>query len=67
MTRWGKRIGEAGAEEPLEQMIEAGLKLKAIKVTQLKRVSVATTVQEKDIRFFTDVRLYDRAKKISVG
>lgn len=67
MTRWGKRIGEAGAEEPLEQMIEAGLKLKAIKVTQIKRLNVDTIVQEKDTRFPTDVRLYDRAQKISVG
>ncbi len=61
MTRWRKRIGEHGAEELLKQTIEAGLKLKAIKVTQLKRVNVDTTVQEKDIRFPTDARLYDRA------
>lgn len=63
MTRWRKRIGEAGAEELLKQTIEAGLKLKAIKVTQLKRVNVDTTVQEKDIRFPTDARLYDRARE----
>ncbi len=62
MTRWRKRIGEAGAEELLKQTIEAGLKLKAIKTTQLKRVNVDTTVQEKDIRFPTDARLYDRAR-----
>lgn len=63
MTRWRKRIGEAGAEELLKQTIEAGLKLKAIKTTQLKRVNVDTTVQEKDIRFPTDARLYDRARE----
>ncbi len=62
MTRWRKRIGESGAEELLKQTIEAGLKLKAVKVTQLKRVNVDTTVQEKDIRFPTDARLYDRAR-----
>jgi len=28
MTRWRKRIGEAGAEEPLKETIKAGLKLK---------------------------------------
>ena len=63
MTRWRKRIGEAGAEELLKETIEAGLKLKAIKASQLKRVNVDTTVQEKDIRFPTDARLYDRARQ----
>jgi len=63
MTRWRKRIGEAGAEELLKETIEAGLKLRAIKVSQLARINVDTTVQEKDIRFPTDARLYDRARE----
>jgi len=62
MTKWRKRIGEAGAEVLLKETIESGLKLKAIKMTQLKRINVDTTVQEKDIRFPTDSRLYDRAR-----
>lgn len=63
MTRWRKRIGDAGAEELLKETIEAGLKLKAVKPTQLKRVNIDTTVQEKEIRFPTDCRLYDRARE----
>ncbi len=63
MCRWRKRIGDAGAEELLKQTIETGLKLKAIKQFQLKRVNVDTTVQEKEIRFSTDARLYDRARQ----
>jgi IS5 family transposase len=63
MTRWRKRIGEAGAEELLRETIEAGLKIKAVKPHQLKRVNVDTTVQEKEIRFPTDPRLYDRARQ----
>jgi IS5 family transposase len=63
MTRWRKRIGEAGAEELLRERIEAGLKIKAVKPHQLKRVNVDTTVQEKEIRFPTDARLYDRARQ----
>jgi IS5 family transposase len=63
MTRWRKRIGEAGAEQLLKETIAAGLKLKAIKPHHLKRVNVDTTVQEKDIRFPTDGRLYDRARQ----
>lgn len=63
MTRWRKRIGDAGAEVLLKETIEAGLELKAVKPTQLMRVNVDTTVQEKDIRFPTDARLYDRARE----
>jgi IS5 family transposase len=63
MTRWRKRVGESGAEELLKETIASGLKLKAIKPGQLKRVNVDTTVQEKEIRFPTDARLYDRARQ----
>ncbi len=63
MTRWRKRIGESGAEELLKETIEAGLKLKAVKVGQLKRVNVDTTVQEKEVRFPTDARQMKRAGK----
>ena len=63
MTRWRKRIGEAGAEELLKETIKAGLKLKAVKSFQLKRVNIDTTVQEKEIRFPTDARLYDRSRQ----
>ena len=63
MTRWRKRIGDAGAEALLKQTIEAGLKLKAVKQVQLQRVNVDTTVQEKETRFPTDARLYDRARE----
>ena len=66
MTRWRKRIGESGAEELLKETIEAGLKLKAVKKTQLKRINIDTTVQEKDIRFPTDARLYDRVRELLV-
>jgi IS5 family transposase len=63
MTRWRNRIGEAGAEQMLKETIEAGLTLKAVKASQLKRVNVDTTVQEKEVRFPTDARLYDRARE----
>jgi len=62
MSRWRKRIRQSGAEELLKETISAGLRLKAIKKSQLKRVNVDTTVQEKFIRYPTDARLYDRAR-----
>ena len=63
MTRWRKWIGKAGVENLLKETIKAGLKLKAVKSFQLKRVNIDTTVQEKEIRFPTDARLYDRARQ----
>ena len=63
MTKWRKRIGESGAEALLKETISAGLKVKAVKPFQLKRVNVDTTVAEKAIRFPTDSRLYDRARE----
>jgi transposase, IS5 family len=39
MTRWRHRVGESGAEELLQETIVAGLKLKAVKTSQLSRVN----------------------------
>lgn len=63
MSRWRRRISEAGAEELLKETIQAGLRLQIIKPSELKRVNVDTTVQEKEIRFPTDARLYDRMRQ----
>jgi IS5 family transposase len=63
MTRRRTRMGEAGAKELLKETIEAGLKLKVVKPSQLARINVDTTVQEKNIRFATDARLYDRTRE----
>ena len=63
MSRWRKRIGDAGAEQLLQETIEAGLKLKAVKAFMPKRINVDATVQEKEVRFPTDARLYDRARQ----
>lgn len=63
MTNWRNRIGEQGAETLLKETLEAGLRLKVIKPSQLERVNVDTTVQEKHIRFPTDARLYDRMRE----
>jgi IS5 family transposase len=63
MSRWRSRVGEAGGEELLRQTIEAGLHMGLIKPSELRRVNVDTTVQEKHIRFPTDPRLYDRMRE----
>ena len=63
MTRWRTRLGQTGAESLLKATIQAGLKLQAIKPSDLSRVNVDTTVQTKAIRYPTDARLYDRARE----
>jgi len=63
MARWRKRSGESGAEELSSETLEAGLRMKAVQVSELKNVNVDTTVQEKAIRDPTDARLYDRARE----
>ncbi len=66
MSRWRGRAGEAGMQELLQQTIRTGLDINAIKPTQIQRVNIDTTVQEKHIRFPTDSRLYDRAREVLV-
>jgi len=63
MTRWRKRLGEAGAEQMLRSTIETGIKMGVIRPAQLKRINVDTTVQTKAIRFPTDARLYNRCRE----
>jgi len=63
MTRWRKRLGEAGAEQMLRATIETGMAMRVIRPAQLQRVNVDTTVQTKAIRFPTDARLYQRMRE----
>ena len=63
MTRWRKRLGDAGAEQMLRATIEAGIQMRVIRSAELKRVNVDTTVETKAIRFPTDARLYQRMRE----
>ena len=44
LSRWRKRLGEAGVEELLAQSIEAAKRASVIKPASIKRVIVDTTV-----------------------
>lgn len=63
MTRWRKRLGEAGAEAMLKATIETAVAMGVIRPAQIAHVNVDTTVQTKDVRYPTDARLYDRARE----
>lgn len=57
-----KRLGEAGCEKLLKELIEVALKTKIIEEKDLRKVIVDTTVQEKAITHPTDSKLQHRAR-----
>jgi IS5 family transposase len=63
LTRWRKRLGEAGIEELLAETIEAAKRAGVIKASSVKRVIVDTTVMEKAIAHPTDSRLLERCRE----
>ncbi|CAG4920642.1 IS5 family transposase [Paraburkholderia gardini] len=63
LTRWRKRLGEAGVEELLAETIEAARRAGVIKASSVKRVIVDTTVMEKAIAHPTDSRLLERCRE----
>ena len=62
MTRFCKRIGEAGCEFMLGLTIRTGIETRTVSAASLAVVNVDTTVQEKAIAFPTDARLYHKAR-----
>jgi len=62
MTRFRKRIGEAGCKFMRGLTIHVGITTRAVSASSLTVVNVDTTVQEKVIAFPTDARLYHKAR-----
>ncbi len=67
MTRWRKRVSEAGMEKLLEETITAGLDIGVLKKSSMNKLNVDTTVQEKAVGFPTDAKLYHRMREKLVG
>jgi IS5 family transposase len=63
LSRWRDRIGEEGAEWLLTKTIEAARSGGAMDDSSLSRVSVDTTVMEKNIAYPTDGRLFETARR----
>lgn len=63
LTRWRKRLGEAGVEELLAETIDAAKRAGVIKASNVKRVIVGTMVMEKAIAHPTDSRLLERCRE----
>ena len=62
-VKWRQRVGADGMEKLLKQILQTAQQQQALKTSDIKRVIVDTTVQEKAIAFPTDARLYDKARR----
>jgi len=60
LVRWRKRIGVAGMEFLLQQTLVTAQNSGQLKESSLRQINVDTTVQEKNITFPTDAKLYHR-------
>ena len=59
LVNWGKQIGTDGFERLLRQIIQPAT---VMKLKEIERANVDTTVQEKAMAFPTDARLYNQVK-----
>lgn len=66
LSQWRKRIGPEKMEELLKQLLDTGKRKKIIKRSDLERVNVDTTVQEKNITFPTDAKLCHKMREVLV-
>lgn len=58
LTRWRQRIGYKGFERLLKETIDLAKREKLVSPNEFKKVYLDTTVQEKNIAFPTDAKLY---------
>ena len=66
MSRWRGRLTDKQMELFLQESLSVGFKTKCLKPQDLKRVYTDTTVQEKNITFPTDAKLYHKAREYLV-
>ena len=64
--KWRQRVGVEGSEKLLKESLAAAQREAVLPPTEVKRVNVDTTVQEKAIAFPTDARLYHQARQALV-
>ena len=66
LVKWRQRVGVEGSEKLLKESLAAAQREAVLTPTEVKRVNVDTTVQEKAIAFPTDARLYHKARQALV-
>ena len=63
LTRFRNRVGANRMEKILSLTVSVAVKSEAVKVKDLKKVIVDTTVMPKNIEFPTDSKLYNKARE----
>jgi IS5 family transposase len=66
LVKWRQRVGVEGSEQMLKESLAAAQREAVLSPTEVKRVNVDTTVQEKAVAFPTDARLYHKARQALV-
>lgn len=66
LVRWRRRLGAEGVEKLLTETLSTAKREQALRESEIKRVHVDTTVQEKAVAFPTDARLYHKARRALV-
>lgn len=66
LVKWRHRLGAAGVEKLLTETLSTAKREQALRDSEIKRVHVDTTVQEKAVAFPTDARLYHKARRALV-
>jgi transposase, IS5 family len=63
LVKWRHRLGAAGVEKLLTETLSTAKREQALGDSEIKRVNVDRTVQEKAIAFPTDARLSHKARR----
>ena len=63
LSRFRMRIGDSRSELVLKSTVMTGLATGALKKSDMKRVTVDTTVQEKAVTYLTDAKLLNRVRE----
>jgi len=66
LVKWRHRIGSGAMEMLLRELLETAQRMKFLKPSDMHRVTVDTTVQEKAITFPTDGKLYNKGRELLV-
>jgi IS5 family transposase len=62
LTRWRQRMGEEQLQALLQESLAVATRTQAMKLSDLARVVIDTTVQPKGVMFPTDAKLLNRAR-----
>ena len=66
LTRWRQRMGAERLQALLQESLATATRTEAMKPSDLSRVVIDTTVQEKAVAFPTDAKLMNRAREMLV-